>query len=72
MRKSRHQIGFLEAPNDKSSFGSLRNSDRMLHDGRLAPLQACACRRQADRWLRTSRMLPNCVTTAAVLAFITG
>ena len=37
MRKSRHHVGFLEAPNDKSSFGSLRNSVRLLHDVRLAP-----------------------------------
>jgi len=41
MRKSSHQVGFLEAANRKLLFSSRRSGDRMYED-RISPLKANA------------------------------
>ena len=69
MRKSRHQVGFLEAPNDHSSVLSAIATDCCMTDG----LRCCGPTHEDARRIDGQPiMLPNCITTAAVLAFLAG
>jgi hypothetical protein len=71
MRKSSHQVGFLEAANRKLLFSSRRSGDRMYED-RISPLKANAWGCVADRLAGNYRMLPNGITLATVLVSPAG